>query len=87
MFKFFKKPTNETTTIYLVDYPDEATLKKIIGAADEANTSPETSIKIIYTLTRETLAERTCGKWEMNWSAEEAEITNVLCNLLKLQLA
>lgn len=83
---FFKK-NPEKIKISLFNYPDVETMRAIIRSADEANTNPETPIKIVYALTREIIAERTCGKWEMNWSAEEAEITNILCNLLKLQLA
>ena len=84
---FKKKPADETTIkISLFNYPDGKTLEAIIRSADEANTNPNTTVEIICTLTRETLAERKDGKWESFWCAEGLEAT-LNYNLMQFKLA
>lgn len=64
MFK--RKPKTETK-ITLWNYPEKATLDSVIRTVD--NTDLETDVKIICTLTQETLAERRRGRWKIFWSA------------------
>lgn len=71
MFSFFKKkPTNPTFNVSLYNYPEREILDKVINSMDNEITDPKTNIKIVCTLTKETLAERKGGKWEVNWYAE-----------------
>jgi hypothetical protein len=84
---FRKKPADETTIkISLFNYPDGKTLEAIIRSADEANTDPNTTIEIICTLTRETLAERRNGNWEINWYPE-GTLANTIYALEQFKLA
>jgi hypothetical protein len=82
---FFKK-NPEKIKVSLFNYPDVETMRAIIRSTDEANTDPNTTIEIICTLTRETLAERRSGNWEIFWCAE-GTLANTLCALAQFKMA
>jgi hypothetical protein len=86
MFNFFKKKPNqpEEIKISLFNYPEKKTLDQVIKTVDE--TDRAVNVKIICTLTHETLAERKAGKWSVDWD-ESGLVANTAYNLAQFQLA
>lgn len=90
MFNFIRKTNRKTLAIMLKSYPTERELKEIMSATEAEAINPTDPIKIIYALTRETLAERVDGKWSMNWDENNKQLdalANTLCALTQLRLA
>ena len=88
MFSFGKKKNTKTNIediqISLFNYPEKETLYQVMKTVDE--TDHAVNVKIICTLTKETLADRKDGKWEVNWYAEGLE-ANLNYNLMQFKLA
>ena len=86
MFNFFKKKPNqpEEIKITLFNYPEKETLDQVMRTVDE--TDHAVNVKIICTLTQETLAERKGGKWEVNWYAEGV-LANTIYALEQFKMA
>ena len=86
MFNFFKKKPNqpEEIKISLFNYPEKETLDQVIKTVDE--TDRAVNVKIICTLTQETLAERKDGNWKNYWD-ESGLIANTAYAFSQFQLA
>ena len=86
MFSFFRKTNRKTLAISLNNYPSLAELKEIMSATEAEAINPTDPIKIIYALTRETLAERVDGKWSMNWDENNKQLDDLANTLYALTL-
>lgn len=82
---FKKKPAKpETIKISLFNYPEKETLDQVIKTVDD--TDRETPVKIVCTLTQETLAERINGEWKNYWCAD-GTLANTIYALTQFKLA